>query len=158
MRHLCSAALLLVALAGCDGFQVSDIPTPVVPEIPMPANVNGAWQGSFRFESVQGGLPAGAVTSGAATVSVFQNGAGFSSTWSVVSAGLNGSMSGTIDPDGNIAGTAAVTVAATPCSTTTTLTGQLNEAGSVLVFQADFFATVSACAGAPLGATWNLGR
>lgn len=143
------AAVLL--LAGC----TSDIASITVPDVPEPGQIAGAWSGSGRWDALQGGAPA-AVTSGAAQSIIFQNAASIlaGSTWEV-SGMFTGTLSGSVDPDGNATGTATVTAGG--CQASAAWGGKVE--GDQLEIRTSFADPGSApCAGAPVGLTLNLSR
>lgn len=144
-----AAALLLV---GCTS-EIADITVPTAPE---PGQIAGAWSGSARWDALQGGA-AGAVTSGAATAIIFQNGATIlSSSWEVTGV-FAGTITGSIDPDGNATGTATVTPIGAGCTASAPWGGKVD--GDQLDVAMSFAdpGTV-ACAAAPVGLTLDLSR
>ncbi len=146
------AIAVLMSAASC----TSDIASITIPDAPVPAAIAGAWAGNARWDAVQGGAP-GVVTSGAATAIIFQSGATIlSSSWEVTGV-YAGSLSGSVDPDGNATGTATVTVLAAACSASAPWGGKLD--GDQLAMTMSFAnpGTVP-CAGAPVGLTLNLSR
>lgn len=155
-RILTAGMLVVVAIAAVMASCTSDIASIVVPGVPEPGKIAGAWAGNARWDAVQGGAP-GVVTSGAATAIIFQSGATIlSSSWEVTGV-YAGSLSGSVDPDGNATGTATVTVLAAACSASAPWGGKLD--GDQLAVTMSFAnpGTVP-CAGAPVGLTLNLSR
>lgn len=149
---IAAALVLVVAVASC----TSDIASITIPDAPVPAAIAGAWAGNARWDAVQGGAP-GAITAGASTAIIFQNGATIlGSTWEVTAI-YAGSLSGSVDPDGNATGTATVTVLAAGCVASAPWGGKLE--GDQLAITMSFAnpGTVP-CAGAPVGLTMNLSR
>lgn len=149
---LTMAIAAAVVLGGCTS-DISDITVPTAPE---PGSIAGAWSGNARWDAVQGGAP-GAVTAGAATAIIFQNGATIlSSAWEVTGI-FAGSLSGSVDPDGNATGTATVTVLAAGCSASAPWGGKLDGDQLAVTMSYADPGTVP-CAGAPVGLTLNLAR
>ena len=145
------AAVLVLLLAGC----TSDI-TSTVPDIPEPGSIAGAWSGNARWDALQGG-GAGAVTSGSATVIMFQNDATIlSSTWEVPGV-FAGTLTGSVDPDGYATGSATVRPTGAGCIATAPWGGQLD--GDSLQMTMSYADPGSVpCAAAPVGLTLNLSR
>lgn len=153
-RMIAAAVAAVLVLAGC----TSEIASVTVPTAPEPGNAAGSWSGSARWDAVQGGAPA-AVTSGAATAIIFQSGAAIAqgSRWEVTGAGFTGTLSGTIDPAGNLTGTATVTVTAVPCTASAAFGGELDD-NSLAIVTSFADPGTAPCAGAPVGLTLTLGR
>lgn len=152
-RTLFAAIAALLLLAGC----TSDIADITLPTAPEPGSIAGAWAGNARWDAVQGGAAA-AVTSGSATAIIFQSGAAIlgGSTWEVT--GLyTGTISGSVDADGNATGTATVQVIGGGCGASASWGGQVN--GDRLTITTSFADPGAVpCAGAPVGLTLSLGR
>ena len=150
--RMVAAIVATFFLVGC----TSDITDITVPSLPEPASIAGAWAGNARWDAVQG-LAVGAVTSGAATAIMFQNaGTILTSTWEVTGL-FAGTVTGSVDPNGNATGTATVTVLAAACSASAPWGGTLD--GDQLSMTMSFAdpGTVP-CPGAPVGLTLNLSR
>lgn len=145
--------VLIAVLVGC----TSDIASITVPDIPEPGQISGAWAGNARWDALQGGA-LGAVSSGAATAILFQSSASIlsGSQWEVT--GLyTGTLSGTVNPDGNATGTATVNVTGAGCQASAPWGGQVE--GDHLSITMSFADGGSApCPGAPVGLTLNLSR
>ncbi len=155
MKHRTRLAALVVALfllAGC----TSDIASITVPDVPEAGNIAGAWAGNARWDAVQGGA-AGAVTSGAATSIMFQNGATIlGSTWEVPGV-FAGTLTGSVDPAGNATGTAPVTPFGAGCTASAPWGGKLDGDQLAVTMSYADPGTVP-CAAAPVGLTLNLAR
>ena len=148
---LAAAAVLVVGLASC----ASDINTVTAPDV-EPGQIAGAWAGSARWDALQGG-GAGAVTSGSATAIFFQSGAAINgSTWGVPGV-FTGTLTGSVDPEGNATGSATVTPTGAGCSATAAWGGQLTGNGLSMTMSFADPGSVP-CAAAPVGLTLNLSR
>ncbi len=124
---------------------------------PTPTGIAGAWSGNARWDAVQGGAAA-VVTSGASSAIIFQDAASIQggSTWEVTGM-FTGTLSGTVDPNGNVTGTATVLVVAVPCQASTSFGGTVG--GGTLVINMSFANPGSApCPGAPVGMVLSLSR
>lgn len=152
MKRFVVALVAIVVLGACNAS-----PTGVDLGSLEPAAIAGAWSGAARWTALQGG-GVSAVTSGAATATIFQGGSAIlaGSTFEVT--GLySGSISGAVDPNGNVTGTATVTVLAVPCSATASFGGTVD--GDKLSISASFQNPgTTPCAGAPVGFVLELGR
>jgi hypothetical protein len=125
--------------------------------LPVPSIVAGAWAGNARWDAVQGGAPA-VVTSGASSAIIFQTGAAIQggSTWEVTGM-FTGTLSGTVDPNGNATGVATVLVVGVPCTASASFGGTVE--GDRLVLTMSFADPgASPCPGAPVGMVLTLGR
>lgn len=125
--------------------------------LPTPSSVAGAWSGNARWDAVQGGAPA-VVTSGASSAIIFQNAASIlgGSTWEVTGM-FTGTLSGTVDPDGNATGVATVLVVGVPCTASASFGGTVQ--GDKLTLTMSFANPGTApCPGAPVGMVLSLGR
>lgn len=144
------ALVAIVALCACQ----NDI-TGVTP--PTPSSLSGSWSGNARWDAVQGGAPA-VVTSGAASAIIFQNEAAIlgGSTWEVTGM-FTGTLSGTVDPDGNATGVATVLVVGVPCTASTSFGGTVE--GDRFTMTMSYADPGSApCPGAPVGMVLSLSR
>ncbi|KKM72945.1 hypothetical protein LCGC14_1415410 [marine sediment metagenome] len=150
-KLLAAAVVAVLVLAGC----TSDISDITVPEAPTPGQIAGAWSGNARWDALQGGAP-GAVTSGSATAIIFQNGATIlGSTWEVPGV-FAGTLSGSVDPNGNATGTATVTPTGAGCTASAPWGGKLD--GDQLAMTMSYPPGTVLCPAAPIGLTLNLSR
>ena len=146
--------LLLVAVVAMGAACQNDITGVTAAE---PSGVAGAWSGNARWDAVQGGAAA-VVTSGAASAIIFQDAASIQggSTWEVTGM-FTGTLSGTVDTDGNATGVATVLVVGVPCTASASFGGTVE--GDTMVLTMSFANPgASPCPGAPVGMVLSLGR
>lgn len=144
-------AIAIVALAAC---------TPDITgvNIPVAGSVVGVWNGAARWTAIQSGDSLGPRSSGTALATLFQSGAAIlsGSTWEVTGI-YTGTLTGSVDPDGNATGTIQVLVLATGCTSSSSWGGSVD--GDTFTVSTSFSsASPLPCGDAPVGLVLTLVR
>jgi hypothetical protein len=126
--------------------------------IPVAGSVVGVWNGAARWTALQGGDSLGPRSSGTALATIFQSGAAIlsGSTWEVTGI-YTGTLTGSVDPEGNATGTIQVLVLETGCTSSSSWGGSVE--GNTFTVSASFSqAGPVPCGDAPVGLVITLVR